>query len=58
MYCPGKRDGHICGRTIYKCKYCGNIGCQKVDNRVCSSVQFQYSRCLRCGKLNAAVIYR
>lgn len=48
--CPGKRDKHTCGRTLYRCKKCGNVGCDQVQVGKCTNQAFSGSKCLKCGK--------
>jgi hypothetical protein len=48
--CPGKKDGHNCATIVYKCKACGNVGCEQSQQGKCTNQAFSGGRCLRCGK--------
>lgn len=46
--CPGKTQGGNCGYMLYRCKGCGNVGCQ---NQKCSNCGFDsFQRCKKCGE--------
>jgi len=49
--CQGrKKNGKKCGSSVlYKCKYCGFIGCRVQG---CSNQQFKGHTCVICGKTN------
>lgn len=49
--CPGKRStrGGACGSTLYRCKKCGNVGCEKGRIDECSNQGFRAGKCLKCG---------
>ena len=45
--CTGKRKSAngTCHGQIYRCKKCGNAGC---DYNGCSNQAFKYDKCLKC----------
>jgi len=47
--CPGKCNGHTCMSTLYKCKKCGNVGCDQGQYGKCSNQAFQFGICSKCG---------
>jgi len=50
MACPGKKkNGFPCLTTLYRCKSCGNVGCDHTYHE-CSNQGFQQGRCMKCGK--------
>lgn len=49
MNCPGKRNGHVCAGTIWKCKKCGAIGCEQFQIGSCTNQGFRVGKCLKCG---------
>jgi len=50
--CSGKlKTGAKCTVPQYKCKSCGNIGCQSPEAHGCSNRAFDNgSKCLKCNK--------
>jgi hypothetical protein len=50
--CPGKlKTGAKCTAPLYKCKSCGNVGCQSPESHACSNRAFDAgSKCMKCGK--------
>lgn len=49
--CPGKRikTKSSCNSTLYRCKKCGNVGCEQGDSTPCTNQAFRYGKCLKCG---------
>jgi hypothetical protein len=47
--CPGKRDNHTCNSTLYRCKKCGNVGCDQSQPGKCTNQGFRLGKCLKCG---------
>jgi len=47
--CPGKRDNHTCNSTLYRCKKCGNVGCDQSQPGKCTNQGFRSGKCLKCG---------
>ena len=49
--CPGKRkkNNSNCTSTLYRCKKCGNIGCEQNQPFDCSNQGFKAGKCLKCG---------
>lgn len=44
-----KGQRKVCHYSLYHCKKCGNIGCNRHDFSQCSNQAFVTSRCLVCG---------
>ena len=42
--CPGKRvkNNNPCNSSLYRCKKCGNVGCEQGDSSQCSNQGFRY----------------
>lgn len=49
--CPGKKikSGTMCNSTLYRCKKCGNVGCDQGSQATCSNQGFKTGKCLKCG---------
>jgi hypothetical protein len=47
--CPGRRDNHSCSSTLYKCKKCGNVGCDQSSDGKCTNQGFKSGKCTKCG---------
>lgn len=47
--CKGRDGNTTCLSTLYMCKKCGNVGCDKPSNGRCSNQGFKFSVCVRCG---------
>jgi len=46
--CPGRRNNNYCNYPLWKCKKCGNVGCQE---KGCPNQGFdEFGRCRRCGE--------
>ena len=56
--CPGKKDGHACMSSMYKCKKCGNFGCDQSQDGKCSNQAFKVSKCLKCGAVGQKEVYK
>ena len=59
--CPGKRAKKVgsCGSILFRCKKCGNVGCQQAQGGDCSNQGFSASsKCLRCGILGQKEILK
>jgi hypothetical protein len=49
--CQGTRDRHYCGAHLYRCKNCGNVGCQQNQAGTCIIQGFSgLGKCLACGE--------
>ncbi len=49
--CPGTKDGkNKCYATLYRCKSCGNVGCDQSQHGKCDNQAFQSGKCNKCGK--------
>ena len=38
--CPGKRGNSTCNGTLYRCKKCGNVGCDQSQLGKCTNQGF------------------
>lgn len=50
--CPGSRtdrNGSHCNGGLYRCKKCGNVGCDQGVKGRCSNQAFHNAKCLKCG---------
>ena len=48
MSCPGKRGSHKCLNAVFRCKFCGAVGCKHKD---CTNCNFEGGiKCKKCGK--------
>jgi hypothetical protein len=49
--CPGRRtkNNSSCNKTLYRCKKCGNVGCDYSNFGECTNQGFQSGKCLKCG---------
>jgi len=48
--CPGKRGAQTCNRILYRCKKCGNVGCESGKPSECGNQAFLTgSKCVKCG---------
>ena len=45
----GRRENHSCMSQLYRCKKCGNVGCDQIQDGKCSNQGFKFGKCLRCG---------
>lgn len=49
-FCPGKKkNGSKCMNQLYRCKKCGNVGCDRPSDGECSNQGFKVGKCLKCG---------
>lgn len=48
--CAGKEGSVRCNRTLYRCKHCGNVGCDQASNASCPNQAFSSGRCVKYGK--------
>jgi len=58
MGCPGKRDNHTCNAQLYRCKSCGNVGCDHGQDGKCTNQAFKTGKCLKCGKSGQKELFR
>lgn len=56
--CPGKVEKRNCLKTLYRCKKCGNIGCDRSKLDECTNQAFRLGRCLRCGSSGKKETFR
>jgi hypothetical protein len=56
--CPGKRDNHTCSSILYRCKKCGNVGCDQGTMGKCTNQGFQSGKCLKCGAIGQKENFR
>ena len=50
--CSTKRpNGTICGQTLKRCKFCGNIGCDTGSGNCPNSIRDKTGYCKKCGKI-------
>jgi hypothetical protein len=47
-----------CDATIYRCKKCGQVGCDKPREGDCSNQLFANGRCLRCNSFSTREVLR
>lgn len=49
--CPGRRTKRSgsCLATLYRCKKCGNVGCEHIQAGECTNQGFRLTKCARCG---------
>lgn len=49
--CPGKRIDRkgTCLSTLYRCKKCGNVGCDQGQPGKCQNQGFKLGKCMKCG---------
>jgi len=49
--CHGQRKNYnmTCNSSIYKCKKCGNVGCNQPSEGDCSQQGFRNGSCVKCG---------
>lgn len=54
--CKGQRKGSgssndACLRSLYKCKKCGNVGCEygAEGSSSCTNLGFKHGSCVKCG---------
>ena len=52
--CPGRRTttNSQCAVMLYRCKKCGNVGCDQPRENHCSNQGFKNQRCESCGAYN------
>jgi hypothetical protein len=50
-FCPGKKikTKGTCNGTLYRCKKCGNVGCDQGPSTACSNQAFDLGKCMKCG---------
>lgn len=55
MRCTGIRKAtqQECGSPVYRCKDCGNTGCNQGPLGACSHQAFRTARCNQCNKLGS-----
>jgi len=58
MACPGTKHSHTCGSVLYRCKSCGNVGCDQGTKGTCSNQAFTGGKCMKCGKSGQKEIHR
>ena len=50
--CRGKREKSVpkdCNSMVYRCRKCGNLGCDSTPYNPCTQQGFDRGQCLRCG---------
>ncbi len=48
--CPGKKSNNqTCYQSLYRCKKCGNVGCDRNNIGECPNQAFNCGKCMRCG---------
>lgn len=57
--CPGKKTktNGICGGFLYRCKKCGNVGCDPGSRGLCTNQGFAGGVCMKCGTQGQKVIF-
>lgn len=58
--CKGKRvkyNNSLCSKTLYRCKKCGNWGCDQTHQGECTNQGFVSGRCLKCLERQKEPIY-
>ena len=55
MRCKGIRTASQseCDSPLYRCKDCGNLGCNQGPENACSHQAFRAARCRKCSKLGS-----
>jgi len=56
--CTGKKDAHTCGCLLFKCKKCGNVGCDQGQDDKCSNQAFKGGKCVRCGAIGQKEMFK
>lgn len=54
--CPGKRGSSTCSGIVYRCKKCGNVGCDRGRAGECTSQGFKSGRCTKCGAVQKETV--
>ena len=51
--CPGRKPPRNlqCLATLWRCRKCGNVGCDQPPMSQCSNQAFRLGVCARCGTL-------
>ncbi len=55
---PGKRNKATCIGVLYRCKNCGNVGCERGGQNECTNQAFRSGKCLKCGSIGHRETFR
>ena len=56
--CPGKKGTSACNSTVYRCKACGNVGCDQGSQGKCTNQAFTVFKCMKCGKTGQKEMFK
>jgi hypothetical protein len=56
--CPGTKRSHKCSSVLYRCKKCGNVGCDQGQPGHCTNQGFRVGKCQKCGAVGQKETFR